>query len=124
MPSPSANIVQIFNQYGNERTPSNRCFVVFFPQFWYFMAAENHLACFEHLLDHSHPNTWYTLGGQLVKDSCCVAHMNANNNYPCSLRGIVLPFSTGLLYSGIAFVNFGSSLGFTHGGTSCYLFEY
>ncbi len=79
---------------------------------------ENHLACSEHLLDHAHPKTWYTLGGQLVEDLCCIAHMNVANGYPCTRMGLVLPFANGFLAKGVKLVNFEKSLGFSHGGTS------
>ena len=70
--------------------------------------AENMLAGIETLLDHrnSHRAQRFTEDGQLIKDSVIIAHMNHNSANPATKRGLVLPFATGLLIDGLAFVNF------------------
>ena len=82
-------------------------------QFEGFKLAQNNLAGFEHLLDYTDPAVWYTAQGQVVKDSCVIAHMNAANSHPGTRIGSVLPFSCGLLYDGITYVNFDGT--FKHG---------
>ena len=62
----------------------------------------------EALLDHRHAHRAqrFTQDGQMIKDSYIIAHLNHTSPYPCTKRGLVLPFATGFLVDGVTFINF------------------
>ena len=62
----------------------------------------------EALLDHRHAHRAqrFTQEGQMIKNSFIIAHLNRTSSYPCTKRGLVLPFATGFLVDGVTFINF------------------
>ena len=74
-------------------------------QFHGFLLANNLMAGAEQLFNRgSAPQ--YTEEGAMVKDTVIIGHLNSPNHPPCTKRGLVLPLNSGVLYSGITFVNF------------------
>ena len=74
-------------------------------QFHGFVLANNLMAGAEQLFNRgSAPQ--YTEEGAMVKDTVIIGHLNSPNHPPCTKRGLVLPLNSGVLYSGITFVNF------------------
>ena len=70
--------------------------------------AELHFAGIEALLDYrdAHIAQRFTEKGQLFKNCSIISHLNHPSSYPCTKRGLVLPFATGLLIDGVVFINF------------------
>ena len=79
----------------------------------------------EALLDHRHAHRAqrFTEDGQMIKDSYIIAHLNHTDSYPCTKRGLVLPFATGLLVDGVTFINFDGNRSAHDGRFYSYLAE-
>ena len=74
-------------------------------QFHGFVLANNLMAGAEQLFNRG-TAPQYTEEGAMVKDTVIIGHLNSPNHPPCTKRGLVLPLNSGVLYSGITFVNF------------------
>ena len=72
-----------------------------------FVLANNFMSNFEmFFIRNTLPTQRYNHDGALLKDSVVIGRLNSANRPPCTKKGIVLPFSNGLLVDGIKFINF------------------
>ena len=86
-------------------------------QFVGFVVANNFFAGLEMLFVHVPNDDRYSLTtGAIIKDCFVIAHFNMNSHPPCTIRGVVLPFASGVLVSNVRFINFD---GEKHGSQTC-----
>ncbi|CAD5116834.1 DgyrCDS5681 [Dimorphilus gyrociliatus] len=67
-----------------------------------------------HIFRHHGEVEFFSEEGALLKNNVIISHLEHTDRAPCTKRGLVLPFGSGLLIDGLKFVNFDGEQVFSH----------